>query len=69
VLKDNSGHAIRLKYLSSNKTVELYGRLHADLFNSNKMLINDLGLSGYRARRRMEDIRGPVLVAGVSQNK
>jgi hypothetical protein len=26
-------------------------------------------LSGYRARRRMADSRGPVLVAGLSLNK
>jgi hypothetical protein len=39
-LKDNSGHDTRLKYLSRNQTVELFGRLHADLFNSYKMLIN-----------------------------
>jgi hypothetical protein len=27
------------------------------------------GLSGYRARRRVADSRGPVLVAGLSPNK
>jgi hypothetical protein len=44
-LKDNSGHATRLKYLSNNQTVELYGRLHADLFNSDKMLINGVEIN------------------------
>ena len=32
-LKDNSGHATRLNYLSNNQTVELYGTLDTDLFN------------------------------------
>jgi hypothetical protein len=27
------------------------------------------GMSGYRARRRVADSRGPVLVAGLSPNK
>jgi hypothetical protein len=30
---------------------------------------NTRGLSGYRARRRVADSRGPVLVAGLSLNK
>jgi len=34
-LRDNSGYARRLNYLSKGKTLELYGRLHAD-FNSDK---------------------------------
>ena len=36
-LKDNSGFVKRLHYLSSDNTIELYGRLHADLFNSDKI--------------------------------
>jgi hypothetical protein len=44
-LKDNSGHATRIKYLSNNQTVELYGRLHADFFNSNKMPINGVDMN------------------------
>ena len=39
-LKDNTGYATRLNYLSNCKTIELYGRLHADLFYYDKMLIN-----------------------------
>jgi len=39
-LKANTGYATRLNYLSDIQTIELYGRLHADLFNSDKMLIN-----------------------------
>ena len=37
---DYNGHTTRLKYIGNSQTVELYGRLHADLFNSDKMLIN-----------------------------
>jgi hypothetical protein len=44
-LKDNSGHDTRLKYVRSNETVELYGRLDADLFNSCKMLINGVDMN------------------------
>ena len=39
-LKNKSGYVKRLNYLSSGNTIELYGRLHAHLFNSDKMLIN-----------------------------
>jgi len=39
-LKDNSGYAKRLIYVSNSKILELYFRLHADLFNSDKMPIN-----------------------------
>jgi len=44
-LKDNSGYVKRLNYLSSGNTIELYGRLHADLFNSDKMLINGVDIN------------------------
>jgi hypothetical protein len=44
-LKDNSGHDTRLKYFSNNETVELYGMLHADLFNSYKKLINGVDMN------------------------
>jgi len=44
-LKDNSGFAKRLNYLSNGKTLELYGRVHADLFNSDKMLINGVDMN------------------------
>jgi hypothetical protein len=44
-LKDNSGYAKRLNYLRYGKTVELYGRLHADLFNSDKMQINGVDIN------------------------
>ena len=30
-LKDNNGYSTRLEYISNSQTVELYGRLHADL--------------------------------------
>jgi hypothetical protein len=39
-LKDNNSYTTRLKYISNSQNVELYGRLHADLFSSDKMLIN-----------------------------
>jgi hypothetical protein len=44
-LKDNSGHDTRLKYLSNNETVELYGRLDAGLSNSYEMLINGVDMN------------------------
>ena len=34
------GYSTRLNYLSNSQTVELYGPLHADFFNSDRMLIN-----------------------------
>jgi len=39
-LKNYNGYTTRLQYIGDSETVELYGRLHADLFNSNKILIN-----------------------------
>jgi len=44
-LKDNTGYATRLNYFSNNKTIELYGRLHADLLNSDRMLINGVDMN------------------------
>jgi hypothetical protein len=44
-LKDNYGYTTRLKYVGNNQTVELYGRLHADLFNSDKILIKDVDMN------------------------
>ena len=38
--KENKSYATRLNCLSKSQTVELYGGLHADLFNSDRMLIN-----------------------------
>ena len=43
--KENKGYATRLNYLSKSQTVELYGRLHADLFNSDRMLINGVDMN------------------------
>jgi hypothetical protein len=43
-LKDNNGYTTRLKYISNSETVELYGRLPADIFNSDKMLINGVDM-------------------------
>jgi hypothetical protein len=40
--KENKGYATRLNYRSKSQTIELYGRLHSDLFNSDRMLINDV---------------------------
>jgi len=44
-LKDDSGYARRLNYLCNSKIPEIYGRLHADLFNSDKFLINDVDVN------------------------
>src|SRR5215470_3057189 len=43
--KANSGYTTRLKYLGESQTIELYGRLHADLFNSDRMLINGVDMN------------------------
>jgi hypothetical protein len=44
-LKENNGYTTRLKYICNSQTVELYGRLHADLFNSDKMLFNGVDMN------------------------
>jgi len=44
-LKDNNGYSTRLKYIGNSQTVELYRRLHDDLFNSDKMLINGVDMN------------------------
>ena len=44
-LKNNTGYAKRLHYLGNSNTVELFGRLHAELFNSDKMLINGVDMN------------------------
>jgi len=43
--KENTGYIKRLHYLSNCKTLELYGRLHAVLFNFDKMLINGVDMN------------------------
>jgi hypothetical protein len=43
--KENYANNTRLKCIGSSQTVELYGRLHADLFNSDKMLINGVDMN------------------------
>jgi hypothetical protein len=43
--KANKGYTTRLNYLSESQTIELYGRLHADLFNSDRMLINGVDMN------------------------
>ena len=44
-LKDNTGYATRLYYFDNSKSIELYARLHADFFNSDKMLIDGVGMN------------------------
>jgi hypothetical protein len=44
-LKDSSGYTTSLQYMANSQTVELYGRLHADLFNSDRMLINGFDMN------------------------
>ena len=43
--RENTGYAKRLIHLSNGKTLEKYGRLHGDLFNSDKILINGVDMS------------------------
>jgi len=44
-LKNKTGHATRLHYLGNSNTIELFGRLHADLINSDKMFINGVDMN------------------------
>jgi hypothetical protein len=44
-LKNNSGYTIRLNYIGKIRTIELNGRLHGDLFNSDRMLINSVDMN------------------------
>ena len=44
-LKNNTGHTKRLHYLGNSNTIELFGRLHAVLFNSDKMLIKGVDMN------------------------
>ena len=44
-LKDNSGYAKRLNNFSNGKILEQYGRLHADFFNTDEMLINGVDMN------------------------
>jgi hypothetical protein len=44
-LKENTGYVKRSNHLSNGKTLELYGRLQAYLFNFDKMLINGVYMS------------------------
>ena len=44
-LEDNGGYATHLNYLSSSQTLELYGRFHANLFNSDKKLFNGVDMN------------------------
>jgi len=44
-LKDKTCYVRRLNYLSNGNTIELFGRLHADLFNSDEMLINGVDIN------------------------
>jgi hypothetical protein len=41
----NKGYESRLKFVNSSETIELSGRLHADLFNSDEMLINGVDMN------------------------
>ena len=43
--KENKGYTTPLNYLSKSQSVELYGRFHADLFNSDRMLINGVDMN------------------------
>jgi hypothetical protein len=43
-VKGNKGYEARLAFLNNSQTVELVGRIHADLFNSDRMLLNGVDL-------------------------
>ena len=61
----NTGHATRLHYLGNSNTIAIFGRLHADLFNSDKMLINGVDMN-IKLTREPE---GFYLLAPSSYNK
>jgi len=44
-LKENTGYAKRLNYLSNDKILKLHARLQADLFKYDKMLINGVDIN------------------------
>jgi hypothetical protein len=41
----NTGHETRLKFLNNSQTIQLSGRLHGDLFNSDRMLLNGVDMN------------------------
>jgi hypothetical protein len=43
--KASKCYTTRLNYLSEGQSIEMYGRLHADLFNSDRMFINDVDMN------------------------
>jgi len=47
-IKDNTVYTTRLNYLVTGQTIKLYGRLHADLFNSDKVMINGVDIHVHR---------------------
>jgi len=55
-LEHKSGYVKPLNYFSSGNTIELYERLHADLCNSDKMLINvfDMNIKFTRHQNRFK---------------
>jgi len=64
-LKDNSGYVKRFKYISNDNTLQLFGRLHAELFNSDKMLNNVTNMN-IKVRRAPESF---YLLATSDDNK
>jgi len=44
-LKDNNGYTTLLKYIGNSQTLEMYGRLHANFFNSHQIFINNVDMN------------------------
>jgi hypothetical protein len=44
-IKENKGYTLLLTYLNNCQRIQLYGRLHADLFVSDRMLINGVDMN------------------------
>lgn len=42
--KNNKGYAIRETRMLNSQTVELFGRVHADMFNQHRLLLNNIDL-------------------------
>jgi hypothetical protein len=51
---DNKGFVKRASMLKNSKSVELYGRLHADLFNTSQLLLKNVSMRVKLSRSRPE---------------
>ena len=50
----NTGLGTRSKWTKASKTVELQGRIHSDLFNQEKLILNGVDLTVKLHRHKLE---------------